>query len=335
MIPFEYVRARDVAGAVAAVAEHPRAAFLAGGTNLVDNMKLGVQTPERLVDVTGLGLDTVDSLPGGGVRIGAGVRNADLAAHPEIRRTYPLLSKALLSGASGQLRNLATTGGNLLQRTRCPYFRNAETPCNKREPGTGCSALGGVSHDRALLGASEHCVATHPSDMATAMCALDAEVIVQGPDGQRRVPVESLHRLPGAEPHRDTVLEPTELITAVELPPPPRGARSDYYKARERASFAFALASVAVEAVFDGGAVTSARIAFGGVAHKPWRARRAEEALVGRVPTEETVRAAAAAELAEARPLEGDEFRTRIAAGALTTVLGRLAGNAVEGREER
>lgn len=335
MIPFEYVRARDAAGAVAAVAEHPRAAFLAGGTNLVDNMKLGIEAPERIVDVTGLSLDAVDVLPGGGLRIGAGVRNADLAAHPEVRRTYPLLSKALLSGASGQLRNLATTGGNLLQRTRCPYFRHAEMPCNKREPGTGCSALGGVSDDRAVLGASEHCVATHPSDMATAMCALDAEAVVQGPDGERRVPVERLHRLPGDEPHRDTVLEPADLITAVELPPATENALSDYYKARERASFAFALASVAVEAVFDGGTVTSARIAFGGVAHKPWRARRAEEALVGHTPTEEAVRAAAAAELAGARPLEGDEFKTRIAAGALTTVFGRLAGRAGEGREDR
>jgi len=335
VIPFEYVRARDAAGAVAAVAEHPRAAFLAGGTNLVDNMKLGVEAPERIVDVTGLNLDAVDTLPAGGLRIGAGVRNADLAAHPEVRRTYPLLSKALLSGASGQLRNLATTGGNLLQRTRCPYFRHAEMPCNKREPGTGCSALGGVSDDRAVLGASEHCVATHPSDMATAMCALDAEAVVQGPDGERRVPVERLHRLPGDEPHRDTVLEPADLITAVELPPAPENALSDYYKARERASFAFALASVAVEAVFDGGTVASARIAFGGVAHKPWRARRAEEALTGHAPTEEAARAAAAAELAGASPLEGDEFKTRIAAGALTTVLGRLAGRAGEGRDDR
>nr|MDQ3824726.1 FAD binding domain-containing protein [Actinomycetota bacterium] len=217
MIPFNYQRATDAASAVSTLAGRPRAAFLAGGTNLVDHLKLGLVRPELLIDVSGLPFDTIDALPGGGVRIGAMVRNSDLAAHPLIRRLYPALAQAVLAGASGQLRNLATTGGNLLQRTRCRYFLDVTTPCNKREPGSGCSAIEGYNRDCAVLGASEHCVATHPSDMAVALAALDAVIQVHGPDGMRAIPLTELYRLPGDEPDRDTMLCHGELITAVDL----------------------------------------------------------------------------------------------------------------------
>jgi xanthine dehydrogenase YagS FAD-binding subunit len=329
--PFEYRRASDAAAAVAAVAAVPGARFLAGGTNLVDHMKLGIANPELLVDVSRLPLDRVEELPGGGVRIGAAVRNSDLAADPLIRSRWPALSQALLSGASGQLRNLATTGGNLLQRTRCVYFQDVTTPCNKREPGTGCSAIGGWTRYHAILGASEHCVATHPSDMAVAMAALDASVTVLGPGGERAVPLTGLHRLPGDQPQRDTVLEHGELITAVELPPPPEGGRSAYRKVRERASYAFALVSVAALLVLDGGVVRDARIALGGVAHRPWRAGRAEAALRGAPATAERFRAAAEAELAAARPLPGNEFKLPMARNTLVAVLRDLAGDARAG----
>jgi xanthine dehydrogenase YagS FAD-binding subunit len=326
--PFEYRRAGDAAGAVAAVAAVPGASFLAGGTNLVDHMKLGIANPELLVDVSRLPLDRVEELPGGGVRIGAAVRNSDLAADPLIRSRWPALSQALLSGASGQLRNLATTGGNLLQRTRCVYFQDVTTPCNKREPGTGCSAIGGWTRYHAILGASEHCVATHPSDMAVAMAALDASVTVLGPGGERTIPLTGLHRLPGDQPQRDTVLEHGELITAVELPPPPVGARSAYRKVRERASYAFALVSVAALLVLDGGVVRDARIALGGVAHKPWRASHAAAALRDAPATAERFRAAAEAELAAAHPLPGNEFKLPMARNTLVAVLRDLAEDA-------
>ncbi|NUS64076.1 MAG: xanthine dehydrogenase family protein subunit M, partial [Saccharothrix sp.] len=281
MMPFDYRRAPDAEAAVAAASGWSGVAFLAGGTNLVDHLKLGLATPDVLVDISRLPLDAVEELPDGGLRIGATVRNADLAAHPVVRRDYPVLARALLSGASGQIRNLATTGGNLLQRTRCVYFQDLSTPCNKREPGTGCSAIGGYTRHHAILGASAHCVATHPSDMAVAMAALDAQVAVLGPTGRRVVPLVELHRLPGDEPHRDTVLSPAELITAVDLPPLPAGARSLYRKVRDRASFAFALVSVAAVLRVEDGVVRDVRLALGGVAHKPWRARRAEDVLRG------------------------------------------------------
>jgi xanthine dehydrogenase YagS FAD-binding subunit len=328
--PFEYRRADDPAGAVAAVASRPDAAFLAGGTNLVDHMKLGVASPDLLVDVTRLPFDRIEPLPGGGVRIGAAVRNSDLAADPMIRGRWPALAQALLAGASGQLRNLATTGGNLLQRTRCVYFQDVTTPCNKREPGSGCSALEGWTRHHAILGASEHCVATHPSDMAVAMSALDATVVVLGGRGERTIPVVDLYRLPGDEPERDTVLEHGELITAVELPPPPEGSRSAYRKVRDRASYAFALVSVAALVEAGGGVVRDARIALGGVAHKPWRATRMEEALRGAPATEESFRAAADAELAAARPLPGNAFKVPMARNTLVAVLRDLV--AEEGR---
>ncbi|GAA3521969.1 xanthine dehydrogenase family protein subunit M [Dietzia aurantiaca] len=332
MKQFEYERATDPGHAVAAVADRPGAVFLAGGTNLVDHLKLGVAAPDTVVDIGRLELDAVEDSGDGGVRVGAMVRNSDLAAHPRIRRDYPVLSRALLSGASGQLRNAATTGGNLLQRTRCVYFQDVTTPCNKREPGSGCSAIGGYVRYHAILGASEACVATHPSDMAVALAALDAVVVVLSSDGERRLPVTDLHRLPDDRPDKDTVLDHGDLISAVELPPPPAG-RSTYRKIRDRASYAFALASVAAVVDLDDSGpepvIREASIALGGVAHKPWRARRAEAELRGARPSPETFRRAADAELADAAPLEGNEFKVPMTRGAIMTVLGELTDTEV------
>ncbi|MBU8829729.1 FAD binding domain-containing protein [Mycolicibacterium goodii] len=325
MRAFDYHVATSPADAVATLARHPGAAYLAGGTNLVDHMKLGVAEPDLLVDVSRLDLDQITVTDDGGVRVGANVRNSDLAADPVIRSHYPMLARALLSGASGQLRNAATTAGNLLQRTRCVYFQDVTTPCNKREPGTGCSAIGGYVRYHAILGASGQCVAVHPSDMAVAMSALDAIVVVQGPDGERRLPIDDFYRLPGDAPQRDTTLAHAELITAVELPPPPGGAVSDYRKVRDRASYAFALVSVAAELAFtDTYQISSARIALGGVAHKPWRARRAESVLVADQPSDETFLAAADAELGVAEPLPGNEFKVELARRTLVAQLRML-----------
>ncbi|OMC49667.1 molybdopterin dehydrogenase [Mycolicibacterium fortuitum] len=325
MKPFDYHRATSPADAVAMLKKHQHAAYLAGGTNLVDHMKLGVAQPDLLVDVSGLDLTETVHTADGGVRIGANVRNSDLAADPVIRARYPVLARALLSGASGQLRNAATTAGNLLQRTRCVYFQDVTTPCNKRIPGTGCSALGGYVRYHAILGASPHCVAVHPSDMAVAMSALDARVVVQAEGGERRIPLDEFYRLPGDEPDRDTILEHGELITAVELPAPPSGAVSDYRKVRDRASYAFALVSVAAELTFTSTfQIGSARIALGGVAHKPWRARRAEQTLAGDQPCAETFAAAADAELRQAQPLPGNEFKVDLARRTLIAQLRML-----------
>ncbi len=321
MKPFDYQRATDADTAVATVSRNPNARYLAGGTNLVDHMKLGVSSPELLVDVSRLSSDTVETLPDGGVRVGAAVRNSDLAAEPIIRQRYPVLAHALLAGASGQLRNLATTGGNLLQRTRCVYFQDVTTPCNKREPGTGCSALDGYTRYHAVLGSSEHCVATHPSDMAVALTALDALVHTRGPSGPRSIPVADLHRLPGDEPDRDTVLEHGELITAVDLPALPLAARSNYRKVRDRASYAFALVSVAAAVDIADDTIRDVRIAFGGLAHKPRRATLTEDALRGAPATEATFRAAADAELAAAQPLSDNEFKIPMARNTLASVL--------------
>jgi len=328
MNPFAYERAGDAAGAVAAVAADPDAMFLGGGTNLVDHLRLGVAKPGRLVDVTRLPFDRVGEMPDGGVRIGTNVRNSDLAAHPLIRKRYPMLSQALLSGASGQLRNMATTGGNLLQRTRCVYFQDITMPCNKRRPNSGCSALGGYTRYHAILGASEHCIAVHPSDMAVAMAALEATVVVLGPSGERRIPLVDFHRLPGDEPERDTVLQHGELITAVELPALPLAARSVYRKVRDRRSFAFALVSVAAALDVRDRKIADARIAFGGVAHKPWRARQAEEILRGNAPTPEQFARAADAELAAARPQPGNAFKLKMLRSTLVATLQELAGAA-------
>ena len=322
MRPFAFERATDAQSAAALVAGRPGAAFLAGGTNLVDHMKLGIAAPELLVDVTRLPFDAVEEHDGG-VRIGAGVRNSDLSAHPLVRARYPVLSEALVAGASGQLRNLATTGGNLLQRTRCPYFQDRTTPCNKRDPGAGCSALGGHSRELAILGVSEHCIATHPSDMAVAMAALDAVVQVQGPDGLRSLPIGALHRLPGDAPERDTTLAHGELITAVDLPPV--AGRSAYRKVRDRASYAFALVSVAAVLEVADGAVAEVRIALGGVAHKPWRAEVAEARLRGGPAEEAAFRAAAEAELAAATPTADNAFKVPLARNAIVAVLRDLS----------
>ncbi len=323
MRPYSYVRAHDVAGAVATLAEAPNAAFLAGGTNLVDLMKLGIETPDVLVDVRRLTSDRVEDLEDGGLRIGAAVPNSVLAADRKVRTRYPALSQALLTGASAQLRNVATTGGNLLQRTRCVYFYDTSTPCNKREPGSGCSAIEGHNKNHAVLGASEHCVATHPSDMAVAMVALEAFVNVRGPEGERRIPIEDLHRLPGDEPQRDTTLEHGELITSVDLPP--LAFSSKYRKVRERASYAFALVSVAVALDVRDGVVRDVRIALGGVAHKPWRATKAEEALRDEPASEENFRAAADIELEDAEPLRDNAFKVPLARNVITRTLLDLA----------
>jgi xanthine dehydrogenase YagS FAD-binding subunit len=321
MRPFRYQRAGDVADAVTMLAQAPNGTFLAGGTNLVDLMRRGVATPDVLVDVRRLGSDRIEELPDGGLRIGAAVLNSELAADRRVRRRYPVLSQALLSGASGQLRNLATTGGNLLQRTRCVYFQNTTTPCNKRQPGSGCPALEGYHRELAILGWSQDCVATHPSDMAVAMAALDAVVRTQGPDGERAIPLAELHRLPGDHPERDTVLEHGELITAVDLPPLPLAANSRYRKVRDRASYAFALVSVAAALQVADGVVDDVRLALGGVAHKPWRATTAEQALRGAPATAERFRVAAEAELAGARPLPGNAFKVPLARNVVVSTL--------------
>ncbi|MDG4663251.1 xanthine dehydrogenase family protein subunit M [Mycobacterium sp. 236(2023)] len=324
MKPFAYHVATSPADAVAVLTDHPDGAYLAGGTNLVDHMKLGVAEPDLLVDVSRLDLTDVTLTDDGGVSIGANVRNSDLAAHPVIRSHYPMLARALLSGASGQLRNSATTAGNLLQRTRCVYFQDVTTPCNKREPGSGCSALGGYTRYHAILGASPQCVAAHPSDMAVAMAALDAQIVVEGPEGPRRVPATEFHRLPGDEPHRDTVLSHGDLITAVEIPPAPDNAVADYRKVRDRASYAFALVSVAAELSFVGESIATARIALGGIAHKPWRARRAEQILAGAIAGDETFASAADAELSRAEPLPGNEFKVELTRRTLIAQLRML-----------
>jgi xanthine dehydrogenase YagS FAD-binding subunit len=325
MKPFTYQLAEDAGSAVAVVAGNPEARFLAGGTNLVDHLRLGITEPDLLVDVSRLPLDEVEVLEYGGARIGAMVRNSDLAAHAVIRQRYPVLSRALLAGASGQLRNAATTGGNLMQRTRCPYFQDVTTPCNKREPGSGCSAIGGFTRSHAILGASTECIAVHPSDMAVALAALDAEVLVLGQVGERRVPIVDFHRLPGDAPDRDTVLEHGDLITAVELPWMPLARRSTYRKVRDRASYAFALVSVAAALEVVDGTVKDVRIALGGVAHKPWRALVAERSLRGAPATEESFRAAAENELAGAKPQDGNEFKVPMVRNTIVATLRHLA----------
>ncbi|ANZ15619.1 FAD binding domain-containing protein [Streptomyces noursei] len=327
MRPFGYLRVASVDEAVRAAAGQPGAQFLAGGTNLVDLMKLGVEAPRTLIDIGRLPLDRVEELPDGGLRIGALVRNADLAAVPAVRDRYPVLSQALLAGASGQLRNTATTGGNLLQRTRCGYFQDVSKPCNKREPGTGCPAREGTHRDLAVLGHSAHCVATQPSDMAVALAALDATVCLHGPEGERTVPAAEFHRLPGDSPERDTEIRLGELLTAVELPPARPGGRSRYRKARDRASFAFALASVAAVLTVRDGTVEHAALAFGGLAHRPWRARSAEALLRGAPATEETFARAADAELAAAAPLRDNGFKVPLARALAVGVLTDLAAH--------
>ena len=324
MRPFAYERPEDAAGALAASAGAPDARYLAGGTNLVDLMKLGVEQPGRLVDVSRLPMDAVKELPDGGLRIGANVRNSDLAVSAVVRERYPLLSQALLSGASGQLRNRATIAGNLLQRTRCAYFQDVSKPCNKRAAGSGCPAREGDHRNLAILGHSPACVATHPSDMAVAMVAIGGEVHVLGPRGTRTIPLGGLHRLPGDEPERDTVLGPGDLITAIELTPLRFARRSRYRKVRDRASFSFAVASLAAAVDIDDGTVRDSRIAFGGLAHAPWRALRAEEMLRGAPATQESFARAAEAELEQALPLRDNAFKVPLARNLLVRTLTEL-----------
>ena len=325
MKPFAFARPGSVAEAVRDVAGDPTAVYLAGGTNLVDHLRLGVATPERIVDVRTLTSREITDTADGGLRIGAAVTNSEVAADRRVRERYAVLAQALLAGASGQLRNMATTGGNPLQRTRCAYFQDVTTACNKRSPGSGCSAVGGYTRYHAILGASEACIATHPSDMAVALAVLDAQVQVLGPDGERTVPFAELHRLPGDDPSRDTVLEHGQLITAIDLPPLPANARTAYRKVRDRASYAFALVSVAAVVEVSDGRVDDVRIAFGGAAHKPWRATTAEAALRGGPATEESYRAAAEAELADAVAQPGidggNEFKIPLLARTMTAVL--------------
>jgi xanthine dehydrogenase YagS FAD-binding subunit len=321
MMPFRYERAADAQAAIMALTAAPNGVFLGGGTNLVDLMKLGVAQPELLVDITHLPYDRIEPLPDGGVRMGAMGRGGDLVADRIIRQRYPVLVQAFLAGASAQLRNVATFGGNLLQRTRCVYFQDVTKPCNKRMPGSGCSAREGYHRELAILGASEACIATHPSDFAVALAALDAMVHVQGVSGERTIPLVDFYRLPGDEPQRDTVLEHGELITAIDLPPLPFAARSRYRKVRDRASYAFALVSVAAALDVADGTVRDVRLALGGVAPKPWRAWKAEAALRGAPATEETFRRAAEAELADAQPLPGNAFKVPLARNAIVRTL--------------
>lgn len=319
-----YETATTAEQAVASVTSDEQSRFLGGGTNLVDLLKLGVSTPGRLVDISRLPLDAVEQT-NAGLRIGANVRNSDLAAHPLVRSGWPALSRALLAGASGQIRNQATTGGNLLQRTRCVYFQDVTTPCNKREPGSGCSAIEGYGRYNAVLGASEACVATHPSDMAVALTALDATIVVLGSEGERRIPIGDLHTLPGHHPEVETTLAHGELITHVELPTTSLARWSTYHKARDRASYAFALVSVAAALSVEDGVVTDVALAWGGVAHKPWRATRAEEALRGQPLSERAIASAVDEELREAVTSHDNDYKRPLLRGVTTVALTRLA----------
>ena len=316
MQTFNYVKPASIDKALAAA---NGGKFIAGGTTLVDLMKLSVEQPTGLVDINLLPLDKIETLPTGGLRIGAMVRNSDLAWHPEVQKSYAVLSQALLSGASPQLRNMATTGGNLLQRTRCAYFRepNAGTPggygCNKRTPGTGCAALEGYNRTHAVLGTSEHCIATHPSDMCVAMAALEAVIHVEGPKGKRTIAFADFHKLPGNTPHIENALEPGELVTYVDLPKPIEGSRSVYLKLRDRASYEFALASAAVLAKVEGGHIRYVRVAMGGVGTKPWRSHEAEAALMGKTVDAAQFRKAAEAALAGAKPHNDNAFKVELA----------------------
>jgi xanthine dehydrogenase YagS FAD-binding subunit len=327
MHTFEFIRAADSAAAVATGAQAKTAQqgadvrFVAGGTTLLDLMKLNVETPVRLIDINRLPLDKIEATPDGGLQIGATVRNSDLANHPTVQRDYAVLSQAILSGASAQLRNMATTAGNLLQRTRCVYFRDTAMPCNKREPGSGCAAITGANRMLAILGTSEHCIATHPSDMCVAMAALEPIIHVQGPKGKRAIPFGDFHLLPGSTPDRETVLEPGDLVTYVTLPPAVAGSRQVYLKLRDRASYEFALASAAVVITAAAGRVTRARIALGGVGTKPWRSADAEAALVDQPVSQASFRNAAEAALRDAKPQSENGFKIELTKRCLTHAL--------------
>jgi len=325
MINFEYTRAADIADALRWAAQDRDAKFIAGGTNLIDLIKYNVERPRRLIDITHLPLDSVEETPGGGLKIGALVPNTDLAYHPLVQQRYPVLSLAIMSGASQQLRNMASTGGNLLQRTRCIYFYDTATPCNKREPGSGCSAIEGINKQHAILGTSETCIATHPSDMCVALAALDATVHVRGPSGERSIAFTDFHRLPGKTPERDTNLAPAEIITAVELPPKGFAQHYTYLKLRERLSYAFALVSVAAALEMDGETITEARLALGGVAHKPWRDPSAEALLNGRAASQINFEKAADMLLRDAKGHGYNDFKIPMARRAIVRALRQAA----------
>ncbi len=325
MIRFDYTRAADVGEAVEALVADPKAQVIAGGTNLVDLLKYNVETPTRLVDIGRLPLGSIEETADGGLRIGALVSNSALAYDSRVEARYPMLSSAILAGATGQLRNAATTGGNLLQRTRCYYFYDTGTPCNKREPGSGCPAIGGVNRIHAILGTSERCIATHPSDMCVAMAALEAEVVVEGPEGERRIAFAEFHRLPGDEPWRDTTLGSDELIVAVELPPRGFAEHHTYLKLRDRLSYAFALVSVAAGLEMDGDTIKTARIALGGVAHKPWRVPDAEALLEGGTATADRFARAADRILEGATGFGGNDFKIPLARDTIVRALEQAA----------
>jgi xanthine dehydrogenase YagS FAD-binding subunit len=325
MINFQYARATDVADAVGQIASDPAAKFIAGGTNLIDLMKENVERPTRLIDITRLPLKTVEQTAEGGLRIGALVPNADLAYHPLIAQRYPILASAILAGASQQLRNMASTGGNLLQRTRCYYFYDTATPCNKREPGSGCSAINGLNRMHAILGTSDACIATHPSDMCVALAALEAKLHVAGPSGERTIAFADFHRLPGDTPERDTNLERNEIVTAVELPPRGFAANYTYLKIRDRLSYAFALVSIAAALELDGTTIKEARLALGGVAHKPWRDAAAEAALRGQPTNPASFSRAADLLLREAKGYEHNSFKLELARRGIVRALTQAA----------
>jgi len=332
MHSFEFTRPENTAAAINAAAQAKTAQqgadirFVAGGTTLIDLMKLEVEIPTRLLDINRLPFDKIEAMPGGGLKIGATVRNSDLANHPRVQRDYSVLSQAILAGASAQLRNMATTAGNLLQRTRCMYFRDTAMPCNKREPGTGCPAITGSNRTLAVLGTSEHCIATNPSDMCVAMAALEATIHVQGRKGERTIAFGDFHLLPGSTPDRETVLEPGDLVTHVTLPAPRSGSRQVYLKLRDRASYEFALASAAVVMNLAGGTISYVRIALGGVGTKPWRSPEAEAALTGKPANAANFRQAAEAALRNAKPQSENKFKIELAKRCLTHAL-RTAAN--------
>jgi xanthine dehydrogenase YagS FAD-binding subunit len=335
MINFEYARPADVADAVRQMAADPGARFIAGGTNLLDLMKDDVERPTKLIDITRLPLKEVTETREGGLRIGALVPNSDLAYHPLVERRYPILSSAILAGASQQLRNMASTGGNLLQRTRCYYFYDTATACNKRDPGSGCSALQGLNRMHAILGASEACIATHPSDMCVALAALDAKVHVAGPRGEREIAFADFHRLPGDEPQRDTNLAPDEIITAVELPARGFASNYTYLKIRDRLSYAFALVSVAAALEMDGGAIREARLGLGGVAHKPWRDTAAEAALRGQPVGAAAFQQAADNVLRDAKGYAHNDFKVGLARRAIVRALTQAANGTPQSQSSK
>src|SRR5215468_1787122 len=335
MINFQYTRASNVADAVRQIAANPTAKFIAGGTNLVDLMKMDVERPSRLIDISHLPLKAVDETAEGGLRIGALVPNSDLAYHPLVAQRYPLLTSAILAGASQQLRNMASTGGNLLQRTRCCYFYDVTTPCNKRQPGSGCSAINGLNRMHAILGASEACIATHPSDMGVALAALEAKVHVAGPSGERAIAFADFHRLPGDTPERDTNLAHDEIVTAVELPPQGFAANYTYLKIRDRLSYAFALVSIAAALELEGGTIKEARLALGGVAHKPWRDKAAEAALRGEAANRAAFTRAADVLLREARGYAHNSFKIELARRGIVRALTQAAQGTPQSQSDK